>query len=118
MPVWKYVANRFLTAFENLLLGAKVSEYHTGYRAFSRELLEKLPLAENSDDFIFDNQMLAQIVWHGYSIGEVSCPTKYFKEASSINFRRSVRYGFGCLSVSLQFRLAKLGLARPRLFRA
>jgi glycosyltransferase involved in cell wall biosynthesis len=116
MPVWKYVANRFLTAAENLLLGAKLSEYHTGYRAFSKEILQTLDLSGNSDDFVFDNQMLAQILWHGFTIGEVSCPTKYFKEASSINFRRSVKYGFGCLSIGLQFRLAKLGLAQPRLF--
>ncbi len=116
MPVWKYVANRFLTAAENMLLGAKLSEYHTGYRAFSREILEKLDLSRNSDDFVFDNQMLAQILWHGFSIGEVSCPTKYFKEASSINFRRSVKYGFGCLSVGLKFRLAKLGWRRSELF--
>ena len=118
MPTWKYVANRFLTAVENLLLGAKLSEYHTGYRAFSRELLLKLQpdLAGNSDDFVFDNQMLAQILWHGFTIGEVSCPTKYFKEASSINFRRSCKYGFGCLSVGSQFRLAKLGLAKPKMF--
>lgn len=116
MPIWKYVANRFLTAFENLLLGAKISEYHTGYRAFCRELLQRLPLEQNSDDFVFDNQMLAQVLWFGYSIGEVSCPTKYFEEASSINFRRSVRYGLGCLSVSLLYRLSKWGLIRSRLF--
>ena len=90
MPLYKYVANRFLTLAENILLGHKLSEYHTGYRAFSREILEKLPLEQNSDDFVFDNQMLAQIVWFGFRIGEVTCPTKYFEEASSINFRRSV----------------------------
>ena len=118
MPGWKYVANRFLTAAENILLGAKLSEYHTGYRAFSRALLKKLEpsLAINSDDFVFDNQMIAQILWHGFTIGEVSCPTKYFKEASSINFRRSCKYGFGCLSVGSQFRLAKMGMAKPKLF--
>ena len=116
MPVWKYVANRFLTLAENILLGAKLSEYHTGYRAFSRELLEKLDLSKNSDDFVFDNQMLAQIFWHGFTIGEVSCPTKYFKEASSINFRRSVKYGLGCLAVGLKFRLAKMGWLRSELF--
>jgi glycosyltransferase involved in cell wall biosynthesis len=118
MPVWKYAANRFLTAAENVQLGAKLSEYHTGYRAFSRELLQKLEpdWSRNSDDFIFDNQMLAQILWHGYTIGEVSCPTKYFTEASSINFRRSCRYGLGCLAVGTQFRLAKMGLAKPKLF--
>ncbi|MDB6018730.1 MAG: putative glycosyl transferase family 2 [Pedosphaera sp.] len=116
MPPWKYVANRFLTAAENILLGAKLSEYHTGYRAFSRELLERLPLAENSDDFVFDNQMLAQVLWHGYTIGEVSCPTKYFREASSINFRRSIQYGFGCLGTALAFRLARMGWMRSKLF--
>ena len=116
MPVWKYVANRFLTAAENALLGAKLSEYHTGYRAFSRPLLQSVNWRDNSDDFVFDNQMLAQILWHGFTIGEVSCPTKYFKEASSINFRRSCKYGFGCLNVGTQFRLAKLGLARPKMF--
>ena len=116
MPSWKYVANRFLTFAENVLLGAKLSEYHTGYRAFSRELLEKVSTAENSDDFVFDNQMLAQILWHGYTIGEVSCPTKYFKEASSINFRRSVKYGFGCLATGLSFRLCKMGMWKSKLF--
>lgn len=116
MPAWKYVANRFLTAAENILLGAKLSEYHTGYRAFSRELLEKISLAANSNDFVFDNQMLAQIFWHGYIIAEVSCPTKYFAEASSINFRRSVKYGFGCLSTGLKFRLAKMRLGSSELF--
>lgn len=110
MPLWKYVANRFLTLIENWLIGAKLSEYHTGYRAFSRELLRKLPLDANSDDFVFDNQMLAQIHWLGYIIAEVSCPTKYFPEASSINFARSSKYGLGCLKTGLQFRLAKLGL--------
>jgi len=112
MPLWKYVANRGLTFVQNLLLGAKLSEYHTGYRAFSRELLESIPLEKNSDDFVFDGQMLAQILWWGFSIGEVSCPTKYFPEASSINFQRSVTYGLGCLRTALLFRLAKLRL-RP-----
>src|SRR6202789_1359274 len=116
MPSWKYVANRFLTAAENILLGAKLSEYHTGYRAFSKELLKRLDLSKNSDDFVFDNQMLAQIFWHGFTIGEVSCPTKYFKEASSINFRRSCKYGFGCLWVGTKFRLAKMRLLRSELF--
>lgn len=111
MPIWKYIANRFLTAAENVLLGAKLSEYHTGYRAFSRELLERLPLDANSDDFVFDNQMLAQIFWLGYEIAEVSCPTKYFPEASSINFQRSVKYGLGCLATGSQYRLARWGLA-------
>src|SRR6202166_4871443 len=115
MPLYKYVANRFLTAFENIFLGIKLSEYHTGYRAFSRDVLTKLPLLENSDDFVFDNQMLAQCVHFGFRIGEVSCPTKYFKEASSINFRRSVKYGFGVLATTLQFALQKAGLIRlPR----
>jgi glycosyltransferase involved in cell wall biosynthesis len=116
MPSWKYVANRLLTAAENLLLGAKLSEYHTGYRAFSRQLLEHIPLAANSDDFVFDNQMLAQILWFNYTIAEVSCPTRYFAEASSINFRRSVKYGFGCLGTALSFRLAKMKLRPSRLF--
>src|SRR6266700_2016374 len=116
MPAWKYLANRFLTLAENMLLGAKLSEYHTGYRAFSREILQDLNLGANSNDFVFDNQMLAQILWHGFTIGEVSCPTKYFKEASSINFQRIVKYGFGCLNVGLKFRPAKLGLCRSELF--
>lgn len=116
MPLWKYIANRFLTFAENVMLGAKLSEYHTGYRAFSRELLEKLPLDLNSDDFVFDNQMLAQIVWFGYTIAEVSCPTKYFAEASSINFMRSVKYGMGCLMTALSFRLSKAGFVRSALF--
>lgn len=116
MPIWKYISNRFLTFVENLLTGAKLSEYHTGYRAFSRELLEKLPLSENSDDFVFDNQMLAQILWLDYQIAEVSCPTKYFPEASSINFKRSVKYGFGCLLTAAEFRLAKTGLIKSKLF--
>src|SRR5208282_750259 len=116
MPLWKYVANRFLTLFENICLGAKLSEYHTGYRAFSRTVLKELPLLENSDDFVFDNQMLAQCVMFGFRMGEVSCPTKYFPEASSINFRRSVKYGLGVLLTSVQFRLQKMGLARFRIF--
>lgn len=116
MPIWKYVSNRFLTFVENIFLKAKLSEYHTGYRAFSRELLEKLPLEVNSDDFIFDNQMLAQIVWFGYTIAEVSCPTKYFPEASSINLPRSIKYGVGCLLTALMFRLAKMKIISSRLF--
>jgi glycosyltransferase involved in cell wall biosynthesis len=116
MPVWKYIANRFLTLAENILLGQKMSEYHTGYRAFSREVLEALPLERNSDDFIFDNQMLAQVHMRGFLVGEVSCPTKYFPEASSINFRRSVKYGFGVLGVSLRYRLHKMGLLKSSLF--
>jgi glycosyltransferase involved in cell wall biosynthesis len=118
MPLWKYVANRGLTFAENVLLGAKLSEYHTGYRAFSREILKTIDLSANSDDFVFDNQMLAQILWHGFTIAEVSCPTKYFKEASSINFQRSVKYGLGCLQIGTQFRLAKLGLLHPALFKS
>jgi hypothetical protein len=117
MPRYKYVANRFLTLFQNLLLGYKLSEYHTGYRAFSRKVLESLPLEENSDDFLFDNQMLAQIIYFGFRIGEISCPTRYFAEASSINFRRSVQYGFGVLATSLMFRLQKLHLASFDIFR-
>ena len=116
MPVWKYIANRFLTFVENMLIGAKLSEYHTGYRAFSRELLEQLPLDGNSNDFVFDNQMLAQIVWLDYTIAEVSCPTKYFAEASSINLFRSIKYGFGCLHTALTFRLAKMKLISSKLF--
>jgi len=118
MPPWKYIANRFLTLTENILIGAKLSEYHTGYRAFSRELLLKLPLKNNSDDFVFDNQMLAQIVWFGYTIAEVSCPTSYFAEASSINFKRSTEYGLGCLRTALTFRLAKMKLIKNILFPA
>jgi len=108
MPIWKFISNRLLTLAENVLLGAKLSEYHTGYRAFSRELLERLPLERNSDDFVFDNQILAQILWLDCAIGEVTCPAKYMPEASSINFRRSVRYGFGCLFTALEYRLAKI----------
>jgi glycosyltransferase involved in cell wall biosynthesis len=104
MPWWKYVSNRFLTLIENLLLGAKLSEYHTGYRAFSRALLEHLPFEQNSDDFIFDNQVLVQIIRLGYPIGEVTCPTKYFPEASSIGFGASVRYGLGCIATALRGR--------------
>ncbi len=114
MPIWKYVANRTLTAVENLLLGYKLAEYHTGYRAYSRRFLETLPLEENSDDFVFDNQLLAQGLWFGFDIGEVTCPTRYFAEASSINFRRSVKYGFGVLGTALQYRFAKMGLVHPR----
>jgi len=116
MPLYKYVSNRFLTLFENILLGQKISEYHTGYRAFSRELLSDLPLHRCSNDFVFDNEMIAQAVYFGYSVGEVSCPTKYFPEASSINFRRSVRYGFGVLRTALTYRLQKWRLGRYRIF--
>ena len=113
MPAWKYVANRFLTGFSNLLMHAKLSEYHTGYRAFSRQLLEQLPLEANSNDFVFDNQILAQIIALGCAIGEVTCPARYMPEASSINFRRSVRYGLGCVATAARFRLARWGLTQP-----
>lgn len=116
MPLYKYIANRFLTLTQNLLCGAKLSEYHTGFRAFSAEVLRSLPLEENSDDFIFDNQMLAQAMWQGFRIGEISCPTRYMEEASSINLRRSVIYGLGVLGVSMSFALAKLHLLAPRIF--
>ena len=110
MPFYKYISNRFLTLTENLLLGEKISEYHTGYRAFSKKVLRTLPLNENSDDFVFDNQMLVQSAFFGFKIGEISCPTKYFDEASSINFRRSVIYGLGVLSTAFKFKLQKMGL--------
>lgn len=115
MPIWKYISNRFLTFAENILIGAKLSEYHTGYRAFSRRLLERIPFERNSDDFVFDNQMLVQIVALGITIAEVSCPTKYFPEASSIDFRRSLVYGFGCLYTAVRFRLHKMGWMPCRL---
>jgi glycosyltransferase involved in cell wall biosynthesis len=115
MPLWKYVANRFLTFVGNLLMGAKLSEYHTGFRAYSRELLEKLPFHLNSDDFVFDNQILAQILWCGYTIAEISCPTVYAADSSSINFRRSVKYGIGCIATALIFFLAKRKLVKSRL---
>ena len=118
MPLYKYVANRFLTAIQNLFLGVKLSEYHTGFRAFSRELLETLPLLENSDDFVFDNQMIAQAVMFNFRIGEISCPTKYFKEASSINFKRSVEYGLGVLSTTASFVAHRWGIARIPRFNA
>ena len=119
MPRYKYISNRLLTAFQNIFLGVKLSEYHTGYRAFSKELLETLPLAENSDDFVFDNQMIAQAVMFGFRIGEISCPTKYFKEASSINFKRSVEYGLGVLGTTLSFVAHKAHLLHlPRFDRA
>jgi glycosyltransferase involved in cell wall biosynthesis len=116
MPSWKYMANRFLTLVENIFTGAKLSEYHTGYRAFSRELLEKLPLGSNSNDFVFDNQMLTQIIWMGYTVAEISCPTKYFAEASSIDLFRSIKYGFGCLSTAFLFRMAKMNVIASKLF--
>jgi glycosyltransferase involved in cell wall biosynthesis len=116
MPLYKYISNRFLTAFQNIFLGVKLSEYHTGFRAFSRELLEKLPLLENSDDFVFDNQMIAQAVMFGFNIGEISCPTKYFEEAFSINFKRSVEYGFGVLATTARFVAHKIGLIHSPAF--
>ncbi len=118
MPLYKYVSNRALTLVQNIVMRSKLTEFHTGYRAFSREVLLQLPLEENSDDFVFDNQMLAQIHYFGFKIGEVSCPTKYFAEASSINFRRSCKYGVGCLSTAATYRLAKWNLLRSRLFDA
>jgi hypothetical protein len=116
MPLYKYISNRALTAFENIFLGLKLSEYHTGYRAFRREVLETLPLHECSNDFVFDNQILAQAAMFGFTIGEISCPTRYFAEASSINFRRSVVYGLGVLKTSLRFRMHKARIKRDRLF--
>lgn len=116
MPFYKYASNRFLTLAENFLFNEKISEYHTGYRAFSKEVLESIPLLENSDDFVFDNQMLAQTVYFGFRIGEISCPTKYFAEASSINFKRSVIYGIGVLATAIEFRLQKWGLKKYRIF--
>ena len=116
MPVYKYVSNRLLTLFQNILMHTKVSEFHTGYRAFSRDVLEKLPLDKNCDDFIFDNEMLAQAQFFGFRIGEVSCPTRYEPESSSISFRRSVKYGFGVLRTSMAYRLAWWGLLWPRIF--
>ena len=116
MPLYKYIANRALTAFQNLFLGVKLSEYHTGFRAFSREVLQTLPLLENSDDFVFDNQMIAQSVMFDFRIGEISCPTKYFKEASSINFRRSVKYGLGVLKTTAGFVMHRAGILRMPLY--
>jgi glycosyltransferase involved in cell wall biosynthesis len=116
MPLYKYVANRFLTLAENLALGVKLSEYHTGFRAFSRTVLDTLPLDENSDDFVFDNQMLAQAVYFGFRIGEISCPTRYFEDASSINFKRSVKYGFGVLATSWKFLMHKWGIIKSPIF--
>jgi len=116
MPLYKYIANRFLTFTQNILVGYKLSEYHTGYRAFSKDVLEKIKFNNNSDDFVFDNQMLSQIIYAGYDIGEVTCPTKYFEEASSINLSRSIKYGIGVLGVSIIHRLQKLGVARSKLY--
>lgn len=116
MPLYKFIANRFLTLAQNILIGYKLSEYHTGFRAFRREVLESLPLEANSDDFVFDNEMLAQIIYQGFSVGEISCPTRYFDEASSINFSRSVRYGLGVLATSVKFRLDRWKIGRSKLF--
>ena len=118
MPLYKYVFNRLLTAFENVMIGAKLSEYHTGYRAFSREVLEKINFASNSDDFVFDNQMLSQVIFAGYEIGEITCPTKYFGEASSINFSRSVKYGLGVIVTSWMHLLQRLGLAKFEMYQS
>lgn len=116
MPVWKYIINQGLTKMENFIIGAYLSEYHTGYRAFSKELLQRVSLEHNSSGFIFDNEMLAQILWHGYVIGEISCPTNYFAQASVISLRNSVKYGFGCIGVALTYRLSKMKLIKSKLF--
>lgn len=115
MPIYKYIANRFLTLFQNILMGQKLSEYHTGFRAFSGEVLEKVPYELNSDDFVFDNQMIAQIFWHNFDIAEITCPTKYFEDASSINFSRSMTYGLGVLGVSCRYYLHRIGVLKWRL---
>ena len=117
MPAYKYIANRFLTFVENILLGVKLSEYHTGFRAFSRKVLETLPLEKNSDDFVFDNEILVQSIYFGFKIGEISCPTKYFKDASSINFSRSVKYGLGVLATSMKYLLDKNGIKKYSIFK-
>jgi hypothetical protein len=116
MPLYKYISNRILTLAQNILMGAKLSEYHTGYRAFTSKVLESLPLDKNSNDFVFDNEMLSQILYAGFRVGEISCPAKYFADASSINFLRSLKYGLGCLQTSLQFRLSKMGLLQSPIF--
>ena len=118
MPLWKYTSNRILTLIENLFIGARLSEYHTGYRAFDRDLLKELDLQNTSDDFLFDNQILAQIIWRGVTIAEISCPTKYFPDASSINFRSSLQYGLGCILVAIKYRLTRMGIIRSSLFTA
>ena len=118
MPLYKYIANRILTLFQNILMATKLSEFHTGYRAFSRKVLETLPLEDNSDDFVFDNQMIAQIFYFGYSIGEISCPTSYFEDASSIGLLRSIKYGFGVIATSIIFRLQKWNIGKFRIFSA
>lgn len=117
MPMYKYIANRFLTMFQNVMIGQKLSEYHTGYRAFSKEVIQSIDFSHNSDDFVFDNEMISQIFMNGYEIGEITCPTKYFEEASSINFSRSMKYGLGVLRVSLVHRLHKWGLLKSPLYR-
>ena len=117
MPLYKYVANRILTLSQNILMGQKLSEYHSGYRAFSKEIFNKIKIEKNSDDFVFDNQMLGQIFFAGYEIGEVTCPTKYFDEASSINFKRSVQYGLGVVGVSIKYRLAKWKIYTSSIFK-
>jgi glycosyltransferase involved in cell wall biosynthesis len=116
MPLYKYFFNRFLTSIQNILLNEKLSEYHTGYRAFSKDVLNSIRFMENSDDFVFDNQMISQIFYAGFQVAEVTCPTKYFDEASSINFSRSMKYGFGCLYVSLLYRLCKWGIWKSNLY--
>lgn len=116
MPLYKYLANRCLTLIENMFLGAKLSEYHTGFRAFTSKVLGTLPLEENSDDFVFDNEMLVQAVYFGFTIGELSCPTRYFKDASSVNLRRSIEYGFGVLATTIKYLLMKLGVRKFRIF--
>ena len=116
MPLYKYIANRGLTLFQNIMLGAKISEYHTGYRAYKRECLETIPFQNNSDDFVFDNQLLSQLIYAKFRVGEITCPTKYFKEASSINFLRSLKYGIGCVKIAIEFRLNKMGVIRTKLF--
>ena len=116
MPLYKYIANRFLTAYQNFLIPFKLSEYHSGYRAFSSEILQNLPLEQNSDDFIFDNQMLVQVISHGYSMGEVSCPTRYLTDSSSINLQRSIKYGLSVLTTTLEYKLSQFGILQSKRF--
>ena len=118
MPIYKYIANRFLTFVQNMLMNQKLSEYHTGYRAFSREVIQSLNIKACSNDFVFDNQMIAQIFYAGFEIAEITCPTKYFKEASSINFKRSVKYGLGVLATSFKYLIAKIGITKTEIFNA
>jgi len=117
MPVYKYMSNRMLTLLQNIIIGAKLSEYHTGYRAYTRRVLESIPWSNNSDDFVFDNQLLSQAIYAGFRIGEITCPAKYFREASSINFTRSLKYGLGCLLTAVQFRLSKWNISTSKIFR-